>query len=74
MNLMIAALSGNSLINLLIWVVILGVVYMLGKWLLDTIKLDEPLNKFARGLLVVIVIVFLINALLGLMGKAFVNF
>ncbi len=66
MNLMLAAISGNAVINVLITLVIVSLIYFIADWALKKIGLPEPFGKVAMVLLVLLAAVFLINALMGL--------
>lgn len=68
-----AAISGSSLFTLVITIVVGGLVYFLLDWMLNKLAIAEPFNKVARVILIVAVVVFLINALLGLTGHAFIR-
>jgi hypothetical protein len=41
--------------------------------LIGYIGLPEPFNKIARALIAIVAAIFLINALLGLIGKSFIS-
>ena len=73
MNAVLAAISGQSLIMLVVWIIVVGLIFGLLWWLIDYVKLAEPFAKVARVVLAVAAVVFLINALLGLVGKPFIT-
>lgn len=70
----LAAISGGSLFTLVITIVIGGLIYFLLDWMLNKLAIPEPFNKLARVVLILAVVIFLINALLGLTGNAFIRF
>lgn len=72
MNL-IAAISGSALVNACIWIIIAGVIFGLLMWLLQYCAVPEPFNKIARVIIAIVAVVFLINALLSLVGKSFIT-
>lgn len=72
-TLLLAAISGDALVNALIWLVIVGIICWLIWWFISYIGLPEPFNKVARVLVALIAVVFLINALLTLVGKPFIR-
>ena len=58
----------QSLVSLLIYVVFLGLIFYVLWWGLSQMALPEPFDKIARGVIIVIVVILLINILLGLTG------
>jgi len=70
---MLAAVSGGSLINAVILVIIVGVVAGLLWWLISYVALPQPFDKVARVLVAIVVVIFLINALLSLVGRPFIT-
>lgn len=70
---MLAAISGQALVNAFIWVVVAAVVWWLLNWLLGYIGVPEPFNKVAKVILAVLAVVILINALLTLTGQPFIR-
>lgn len=69
----VAAISGDALITALVWIVIVGLICGLLWWFLEFIKLREPFNQVARVIVALVAVIFLINALLTLVGKPFIN-
>ena len=67
--LMLAAISGESLVQSLVYLICIGVVFWLLWWLLDYCKVPEPFNKVGRIILAVAAVLILINILLGLAGR-----
>ena len=61
-------ISGEGLLSLLIQVIVGGMIFGLLWWLLDVVALREPFAKFARVILVLAAVVFLVNILLGFTG------
>jgi hypothetical protein len=55
----------ESLIALLIWLAILGVIYWLGQMLINALPMGEPVKSVARVILLVIVILIVIYMLVG---------
>ena len=58
----------QSLVSLLIYVVFLGLIFYVLWWGLSQIALPDPFDKIARGVIIVIVVIVLINMLIGLSG------
>lgn len=67
------AVSGENLVSALIWIVVVGLICWLLWWFIGYIGLPEPFNKVARVLIALVAVVFLINALLTIAGKPFIN-
>jgi hypothetical protein len=67
----LAAVSSDSLINLVVWLVVAGLIYWLVIWLLGVCSLPEPFNKMAKIVAALVVFIICVNALLGLTGKSF---
>lgn len=72
MNLL-SAITGDSLVNVLIWLVVAGVVWWLLNWLIDYIGLPQPFHKVAKVILAIVAVLIVINALLSLTGHPLVN-
>lgn len=73
MNAIFAAVSANGLFGVLITVIVVALICWLLWWLISYVGLPEPFNKVARVLVAVVAVLFLINALLSLIGKAFIT-
>jgi uncharacterized membrane protein len=69
----IAAISGQSLVNAVIWVLIAGLIFWLLNWLISYVGVPEPFNKIAKVIIAIVAVVMLINALLTVAGKPFIN-
>ena len=72
MNLL-AQISGSSLINVVIWLIVAGVVWWLLNWLIDYIGIPQPFHKVAKVILAIVAVLIVINALLALTGHPLVN-
>lgn len=66
-------LSAAALVNILIWIIILGCIFGLLWWLIGYVGLPEPFNKVARIVIAVVAVLVLINVLLGVVGEPFVR-
>ncbi len=60
----------STLVNLLVYLIIVGGICWLLFWLVGFIGLPEPFNKIARAIIAVVAVLFLINLLLGFAGHA----
>lgn len=65
MIMIIAAVTGSSLVNAFITLVVVGLICWLLWWFLSYVGLPEPFAKIARILIALIAVIFLINTLLG---------
>ena len=72
MNL-IAAISGDQLLHAVVWVIIAGVIFWLVNWLITYAGVPEPFNKVAKVIVAIVAVVFLVNALLIIVGKPFIT-
>ena len=72
MNL-IAAISGNQLLHAVVWVIIAGIIFWLVNWLITYAGVPEPFNKVAKVIVAIVAVVFLVNALLTIVGKPFIT-
>jgi len=73
MNELFSAISGQSVINAIVWLVIAGVIYWLITWAIAKIGVPEPFNKVINLILVLAVVVILINVLLTLAGHPLIK-
>ncbi len=58
----------SELVNVIIYLFIIGGVCWLLWWLVGYIGLPEPFNKIARAIIAIVAVLLLINLLLGLGG------
>ena len=70
---LIAAISGNQLLHAVVWVIIAGVIFWLVNWLITYVGVPEPFNKVAKVIVAIVAVVFLVNALLTIVGKPFIT-
>jgi len=70
---LIAAISSGTLIQAVVWVLVAGLIFWLLSWLIGYAGVPEPFNKVARVILAIVAVVFLINAILTLVGKPFIT-
>lgn len=64
-----AGFTGNALIDLFIWVVLIGLIFWLLYWLLGKAGLPEPWNKVALFVLALAAIIILIRIILKVAGN-----
>lgn len=70
----LAAISGDSLIHMVIVLVVVGLVLWLLSYLVSAVGLPEPFAKVAKVIILVIGVLFLINLLLSLIGHPIIAF
>lgn len=58
-----------SLLGLLVYIVIVGLIFYVLFWAIGKIGLPEPFGKIATVILVLAVVIVLLNLLLGLTGS-----
>lgn len=73
MLMLLAAFSGQTIIQGLMTLIIVGLVFWLLWWLISYIALPEPFAKVARVILAAAAVFFLINFLLGLAGSPMIK-
>ena len=70
---MLAAISGGSLVNAVIWIVVAALIYFVVMWGIEKVSIPEPFHKIAVAVVVLVVVVLLINALLTIAGNPFIR-
>lgn len=66
-------ITASSIVSLLVYLVIVGLVLYVLWWGLGKIGLPEPFNKIATVLLVLLTVVLLLNILFGFTGEPIVR-
>ncbi len=74
MNSILAAISGQGLIQSLIVLLVIGIVLWLLHYLIAKSPIPEPFKTVLTWLVIAAGVIFLINFLLGLIGKGFIVF
>lgn len=69
----IAAISGESMVSVIVTLVIVGLVFFILDWAVTKIGIGEPFNKVIRVVLILAAALFVINALLSLVGHPFIR-
>ena len=57
------------MIGLLVYIVIICIVIGLAYWLIDALPVPQPINRFAKILIIVIGVIALIYVLMGIAGN-----
>jgi hypothetical protein len=69
----LAAVSGEQIVQSLIWLVVVGLIFWVLIWLVNYIALPEPFGKVVRVVLAVAGALVIINVLLSLAGHPIVR-
>jgi hypothetical protein len=72
-TLILAAISGRSIVTAVVWVVVAGIIWWLLNWLLDYCKVPEPFNRVGKVILAILAVLVLINAILIVVGRPFIT-
>ena len=73
MNEVLAVISGEAVINNLVWLIIVGLIFWLLYWLIGYLAPPEPFNKVLRAILVVAAVIVLIGFLMSLAGHPLIR-
>jgi hypothetical protein len=58
----------TAIINLIIWLVIVGILYWVVLYVIETIPIPDPPARFIRIALTVILVLVILNLLLNMIG------
>lgn len=70
MEALMAISEGNELVNAVIWLVGLGLIAYVLWWLIGYMGLPEPINKVARGVVALVVVVLLVRIIMRVTGTS----
>lgn len=68
----LAVISGGSLVNVVVALVVAGLIFWLAGWLIDYCETPQPFNKVAKVVIAIVAFLIVVNALLGLAGRPLV--
>ena len=74
MTILFFALSGNTLVSGLIYLLIMGIICGLLLWLVGKAHIPEPFKAVITWIIYAVAVLFLINWLLGFTGHPFITF
>jgi hypothetical protein len=57
-----------ALINLIVWLVVVGILYWLVVWIIDAIPIPDPPARMIKIVLMVLLVIVVILLLLNLIG------
>lgn len=69
----LALVSGEQLLNALVYLVVWGIIVFVLNWGLHKINPGEPWMKVGTVILVILTVVVVVNVLLSLVGKSFIK-
>ena len=69
---LLGAISGSTIVNVVIWLLVAGVIFWLLNWLIDYVGVPEPFHKVAKVVIAIVAVLLIINALLSLAGRPLV--
>lgn len=69
----LAAVSGSGLLSLLVQLIIAGLIFYALVWFVNWLALPAPFNKILLALVGLAAIIFLVNLLMGLSGRSFIQ-
>jgi hypothetical protein len=72
-NLMLAAISGETLLHVVVWLIVAALIYWILTWAVSKIPIAEPFRTIINVLIVLAAAFFCINALLSLTGHPLVK-
>ena len=58
----------GALINLIVWLLIVGILYWLAIWVIDSIPIPDPPARMIKVVLMVVLVIVVILLLLQLVG------
>lgn len=71
--LLVAAISGQALLNSFIVLIIGALIFWLVIWFIRYVGVPEPFNKVIRVVVGLVALIFLINFLLSLIDRPFIR-
>lgn len=69
----LAAISGEAMVSGIVTLIIVGLVFFILDWAVTKIGIGEPFNKVIRVILILAAALFVINALLSLVGHPLIR-
>lgn len=73
MMILLLTISGAALLSAFIQILVVALICWLLWWLISYIGLPQPFDKVLRVLIAIAAVIFLINAILSLMGSGFIK-
>ncbi len=71
LTLAMASISGDKMVDAVVWLVVIGLICWLLWWLITFIGIPEPFSKIAKALVAVVAVVLIIRMLLSFTGTHF---
>lgn len=73
MNMLLAAIQLEGLFEAFVFFVVAGLIFWACWWFLDWVGIPDPFHKFARVILGLFALIVIVNILLSLIGKQFIQ-
>lgn len=70
---MLAQMSGEAAVHLVLYVIVLGVIFWLLFWLVGYCALPAPFDKVARVVLAILAVFVIISVLMGFTGHPIIR-
>lgn len=70
----LSVITGDSLVSLLVWLIVFGLIAYILWWAISKIPMVEPVKTIVTAIFALIVAIVLINLLLGLVDHQFIKF
>lgn len=70
---LVAAISGQNVVNAVIWLIIAGLIFWLLNWLISYVGIGEPFSKIAKVIIAIAAVLICINALMTLAGRPLIS-
>lgn len=71
---LLAVIDGRAIGMCCLWILAAALIYWILQWGVQKINPGEPFRKIIDVILVILVCIFLINAVLTVFGKPFITF
>ena len=68
------AISSQSFLSAIVWLVVAGLVFVILNWLVDYCGTPQPFNRVAKVIIALVAVILLLNALFGIAGHGFIVF
>ncbi len=70
---LLLTISGSALLEAFIVLIVVALIFWLLWWAIAAIGVPEPFAKVLRAIIVIAAVIFLVNALLTLIGVPFIR-
>jgi hypothetical protein len=70
---LLLAINGSAVVTVFITIIVVALICWLVWWLIGYMGLPQPFDKVLRVIVAVVAVIFLINAILTLVGASFIH-